>query len=399
MAFEILGKTRDIRSETDVIYCKCTVDEYLDLIGDEYKEFLIQRKIETHKAYQRLKSDLQEGALLPSITLAVKYERVSEIISALDNKELLAERLNKKDIVDILDGLQRTHIMKQLKDAGTIFKEGQEVLLEYWIEPELSKLIYRMIVLNAGQKAMSMRHQIELLFMSLHKVIEEKISNVEIILDKNNQRRSQPNKYPLASIATAYQAYVTGSTEIDQSNVVSQGLNNSNVMDSNEAELTEDFVSFIGYFTKLKEIDEKAWAYYHELSTSRSERFEELKNSTIELNEEEKTELENLKNMKNAYTWLGNDNTLIGFFSAISNLKKRNKEERIREALEILEGRFDRAEEDPLGIRQYTLIKSGISPRKHNVGYATRKLLKNGFKEFFMDTGDLPLEEYWEDEE
>lgn len=108
--------------------------------------------------------------MLPSITLAVKPHLVEEITKIIADDDRLSERLSQENTVDILDGLQRTYIISDLKSEGVEFNNKQELLLEFWLESDISKLIYRMIVLNSGQKAMSMRHQVELLFMSLQEL-------------------------------------------------------------------------------------------------------------------------------------------------------------------------------------------------------------------------------------
>lgn len=179
MTFKIIGKTKDLKSGTHVIYCQSSLDKYLDIVGDKFGDFYLQRKRESHKAYKRLREDIVDGASLPSITLSVKHHLVSDLIGLIESgdDDRLAKQLSKDDVVDILDGLQRTYIISDLKKIGTEFKEGQKLLLEFWLEPDLSKLIYRMIVLNSGQKAMSMRHQIELLFMSLQETISDKLNN------------------------------------------------------------------------------------------------------------------------------------------------------------------------------------------------------------------------------
>lgn len=87
MAFNILGKTQDHRTKTHVIYCKCSINDYLNIIGGDFEHFSIQRKRENHKAYRRLKEDLKNGALLPSITLALKHSLVINAISHLDDHE------------------------------------------------------------------------------------------------------------------------------------------------------------------------------------------------------------------------------------------------------------------------------------------------------------------------
>ncbi|OBU15008.1 hypothetical protein AYY19_18130 [Photobacterium aquimaris] len=394
MSFDILGTTLDCRTKANVIYCKCTINEYLKIVGGDFENFSIQRKRENHKAYKRLKDDLRDGALLPSITLAVKHHLVTEIqeiIKSNDNVKL-KEFMYKENQVDILDGLQRTYIISDLKSEGHDFPENQEVLLEFWVEQDMSRLIYRMIVLNAGQKAMSMRHQVELLFLSLKKTIEDEIVGIEIFVERDNIRRTQSQKYSLSVIASAYQAFLMRSTELDKNNVISKALVKETVMDASEKEHTEKFNKFIELFKRFKTIDQKVWVHYEKVFDEA--RFNELSTST-EVNDQE--EYLKLKSYKNVKLWLGSENVIIAIFCAMSQFVNTGKYERIISSLDKLNTMLEQSEEeDPLGISNYEKYKSEINPRKYNVGNATRKLLLNGFKEYFRDEGDTPFYNCWE---
>lgn len=394
MTFQILGDTTDQRTNTNVIYCKCSVDEYLNLIGHDFENFSIQRKKESHKAYQRLKNDLINGALLPSITLAVKPHKVPDITAVINDKTKLANILSKEGNVDILDGLQRTYIISDIKQTGVDFKDGQELLLEYWVEADLSKLIYRMIILNAGQKAMSMRHQIELLFMSLKETVCGKIEDIDIFVERDGDSRTEPNKYSLNNIVSAYQAFITKSTELDKHNIVSNELKRNNVMDSSEDELTEQFEQFLIYFKLIKEIDSLAWNYYHNnFDNKELIRLQNINNEDI--TEEEQQKIEQLKLLKQAHRWLGSENVFLALFCAISRYSGTAKKDRIKSALERLRISLENDDSDPLGFLEYQKQRAMINPRKSNVGVATRKLLLNGFMEFFRDDGYTQMEECW----
>ncbi len=393
MGFSVLGKTVDLRTGANVIYCKCSINEYLKIVGNDFENYSIQRKKETHKAYKRLKEDLREGALLPSITLAVKHHKVKDIeVSLENNKELLA-KLSSPGVIDILDGLQRTYLIKDLSNEGVIFPDKQEVLLEYWLEGDMSRLIYRMIVLNAGQKAMSMRHQVELLFMSLKETISETINDIDIYLERDGKKRTQSNKYPLGVIASAYQAFITRSTEIDKNDVVSSALIKDNVMDSSEDEHTKKFNDFIQFFKIVKSIDSSVWSYYTDnYDEIRYKQLQEIVDPSLE----DKDELNTLHVYKNAKIWLGSENVLVSLFCAIAQFINTNKEDRVINSLNKLKADIANGKNDPLGLIKYEFYKSAINPRKSNVGHATRKLILNGFKEYFRDEGDTPFVSCWE---
>jgi len=111
-----------------------------------------------------------------------------------------------------------------LEKEGFIFITDQTLLLEFWLEDRLPHLIYRIIVLNAGQKPMSMRHQIELLCATFKKRIEERIENLELYVERDETRRRTSRKYALDRVAVAFQAFLTLTPEVRRDNVVAQEL-------------------------------------------------------------------------------------------------------------------------------------------------------------------------------
>ena len=172
MSLKIIGYTRDCRTDTPVIYAEILLKDYLDFVGAEFDRFEIQRKRENPKKYTRLKDDIFKGALLPGITLAIAPSKVENFIPYYLSKQSdkLEEVLNESKDIYILDGLQRSYIIKDLKAEGATFNNEQKILLEIWLEKEIKHLIYRLIVLNSGQKQMSMRHQVELLKNASQKI-------------------------------------------------------------------------------------------------------------------------------------------------------------------------------------------------------------------------------------
>lgn len=394
MTFSVLGQTTDHRTKAKVLYCKCSINDYLKLVGDDFENFTIQRKRESHKAYKRLKDDLKGGALLPSITLALKPHLVKDALALLDDQKELVKFLDQGNLADILDGLQRTYLIKDLVNEGHEFPNDQEVLLEYWIEGEISRLIYRMIVLNAGQKAMSMRHQIELLFMSLKETISEEIQGIDIFVEKDGARRTSPNKYSLGVIASAYQAFLTRSTEIEKNDLVSSALVKDTVMDASEDEHTAKFSEFINYFKVVKEIDALAWQYYEDLYDD--DTYKELNADKDNLVDEQLEKFEQQRVYKNAKSWLGSDNVMLAIYGSIAQFSNTGRKERVNLALNKLKLNFENGEQDPLGLIAYERYRSEINPKKSNVGNATRKLLLNGFREYFRDEGETPFANCWE---
>ena len=392
MPLTIIGKARDFRTKTDVVYGQVPLSEYLSVIGQDFKDFSIQRKQEKHKAYHRMKEDIQKGAIIPPITLSVKphlIDQFSPLVSTSD-WPTLAKALSDGHSVDILDGLQRTYIINELAQQNFSFLEEQRVLLEFWFEKSLSHLIYRIIVLNAGQKPMSMRHQTELLFHSLKENIRSEIPDLEIYTERDETRRRRARKYNLASVAAAYHAFITKSAEVSRENIVSVRLSEADVLDASETRLVDDFKGFMNYFSRYANLDEEVFRIY-----GANIREFELGGE----NEPAKISLVN---------WFGSENVMTSFFAAVSQFSNRaDGALRIETAMDKLGHslRFLAASDfagmdvfelsDPLGIQNLERLRKAINPRKQNVGTAIRRILTLGFKEFFRDEGETHLADCW----
>jgi hypothetical protein len=369
-SFKILGETRDLRTNTIVLYAQINVDDYLLFVGDNYDKFSLQRKREQHKGYSRLKNDLEKGALIPPITLAVEPELVKKLLPLVEKKDyetLLKGIEQLKDNIYILDGLQRTHKIKESKNAGVVFKENHFLLIELWFEPDINHLLYRLIVLNSGQKPMSMRHQIELLFTTMRNSLTIQIPDLEIIAENDEEKRIKAKQMPFERLVTSYKCFLTGSPEVDKDTLVSEKMLEEKILDESEEYLSESFNSFKGYLTKYCLLD-------YEL-------FRICENTA-------------LKGFRN---WFADSNTINSFFAAIGKLHN-TKSDRINSAIDQMLAGLKQANsgEDILSLNEYKKIKEDVAdPKKYNVGFATRKLLTDSFNEYFRDEGNTSLLNCW----
>lgn len=371
---KILGLAQDNRTHTPVVYAQIPICEFLPLVGPEFESFAIQRRREKHKTYERMKKDLIAGALLPSITLAVKPERVAALrpLHAERNYEGLASALSQPGGVNILDGLQRTYIIKDLVDEAAELNADQTLHLEFWLEESVNNLVYRIIVLNAGQKPMSMRHQIELLFSTLKQRLEDEIPSLEIYRERDQTRRRRSRKFALDRLASAYQSYITRSPEVSRENIVAQQIVEADAMDASEEELTSEFNSFVNLLGRYCKLDDQICRIYGERDDD--------------------------SEVPTGANWFGSENVLQAFFAANSQYAVGNlQRERSDRALDRLHNTLlaSEAGDDPLALKRLLEIQQGFNPRKVNIGAATRKLLLNGFKELMRSEGEASMEDCW----
>lgn len=369
MSLKILGFTKDCRTDTNVVYAEIKISDYLDLVGLDFDRFEIQRKRQDPKKYTRLKEDIKKGALLPAITLAINPSKVSAFIKDVESKKSqeLTQQLIKSSDLYILDGLQRSYIIKDLVEEGTEFNENQKLLIEIWFESKIEHLIYRLIVLNSGQKPMSMRHQVELLFTTLKTEIEDEIPNLNIYIEKDGQIRSQAMKFSFDRIVNAYYSFLTKSPEIKRDNLIVKKLNEDDVLSSNEQELNANYNNFIEFLKRYCALDLNIYKIYSSGGEQSS--------------------------FKN---WLADENTLKGFFAAVGRYSSDEKKmERVNNALDELIEQSSEGTTDPLHLSVFSELKTGIDSKKYNVGNETRRLIMDGFREFFIDEGETSFDECW----
>ncbi len=370
-SLKIIGYTKDFRTDTNILYAQIKINEYLELVGKDFDRFEIQRKREKHKGYNRLKRDIEKGTLFPTITLAVEPSSVKQFENLLEQKnsaEIIKLLVSLTDKIYILDGLQRTYIINDIKDNIT-FNNGQMLLLEIWFEEDIKHLIYRLIVLNSGQKPMSMRHQIELLFITMRETLIKKVEGLILLQEKNEESRTKAKEFPFERLVTSYKSYLTKSPEVDKDNIVAERMIESDMLDSDEEFLSESFFKFTNTLEKYCLLNEQLFRIY---------------------NGTEQTKYRN---------WFADANVIQSFFAAAKSFSSNDKREIIVNAsidkmLEELKTK--KKGDDALNLKDlYEILSNDAISKKYNVGFATRKLLTSAFVEYFRYEGEQPIKECW----
>jgi len=135
--------------------------EYLSSLKDNFDEYDIQRGIVNNKFLDKLKDTLKNKKLIPPIVL------LSEKKVKINDK-----KIEIKDF-EILDGLQRTYRLKEIFDKKEKYEFNNKDFENYkqwflvWEELNKAEQIDKMILLNAGQKSMDLKHQLELIFKGI----------------------------------------------------------------------------------------------------------------------------------------------------------------------------------------------------------------------------------------
>ncbi|WP_252243208.1 MULTISPECIES: hypothetical protein [unclassified Clostridium] len=209
-------------SKNNCYFCGCSLKEYVEHIPKEYMEYDVQRSIVPNVYLDRLIDTIITNDNIPTITLVT--DRIDVNTNAVD-------LVNFK----ILDGLQRTYRIKSIWESINLFnrtenkeeisklsriqlsKKYKEELkrinsdvkvleaiineynsngnikrftdyfndniqwFEIWVNLSPEEEIEKMLILNAGHKSMSPRHQLELLYLNV-------LPYLNIICEKENMK-------------------------------------------------------------------------------------------------------------------------------------------------------------------------------------------------------------------
>ncbi|NJA90144.1 hypothetical protein HCX48_13065 [Rhodocyclus tenuis] len=369
---EALSIDRDDRLRNYCVTARCTYKDFLTLTEGAEQNLQIQRSIiKGTKAYSTLRSDLKRGCILPPIVLAVSVQLSTDVgAGAGVNLAQLSTDLGAitSEGVYVIDGLQRTNAIRQTARE----LEGEELDLflrrllrvEMWLNIPFGAIAYRMLLLNAGQRPMSVKHQVEVLSSKLFDDLGE-IPNLDIFRVFESRRRTQPGQFPLAKIAQAFQAWLQGQPNLDLRNTVMEEL------------LAESAIEVLGQAVPVETASPSQDGFHRYADW--------LVRLDIALGVEK-------------VSFLGNETVLLGLSAAVGAMERNDAlAKRVWPALDrLLEEVRDNYGADPIALSTFEKLRQGIDVSKVNVGQATREMVFNAIKEYIRGAGDTPMHECWQ---
>ncbi|TAA43179.1 hypothetical protein EAT51_05765 [Pseudoxanthomonas winnipegensis] len=367
--FKAIGVDFDGRINAWCVTAQCSYAWFLEAVSGSEANFEIQRAvIKGRKAYATLREDLRKGCVLPPIVLAEAGGGISplegENVKSLDSLSSELKML-RGDAVYIIDGLQRTNAIRQtMAELDGSDREqflSRQLRVECWLGASFGAIAYRMLLLNAGQRPMSMKHQIEVLSSRLGHELSN-IPGVEIFTVGDARRRFRPGQFQLAKLSMAFQAWLQGQPNVDVRNVVMEEL------------LAEGAVETLGSSVG---------------SNGSGPGFKKIFEWVVEMD----------RALGGDYLhFFGNETVLQGFCAAVGSSERHPKiADRVWPALESLREEARRTSaQDVLGVEVFTSLRTGFDVSKINVGSATRELVFGAFQEQFFSGGLRSMVECWE---
>jgi hypothetical protein len=378
--FSVKALDCDARLQAYCITAKCTYRWFLEKTTGAEANLEIQRAvIKDLKSYATLREDLKRGCVLPPIVLATKNVDIAplgarpfqKITDAHEEETILRQVQNplhtiSPDQLYIIDGLQRTNAIKStlasLDDDAerNSFLENQ-LRIELWLNIPFGAIAYRMLLLNAGQKPMSMRHQVEILSVKLKEELST-IPNIDIFTSSDERRRTQPGQYQLSKLAQGFQAWLQGSPNLDIRNSVMEQLLSESAIETLSSAIggvddtQESFRKFMEWFVKADHLTNRLPADV-----------------------------------------FGNETFILGLCAAVGAAERNpNLHERMTSGLELL---ISQLEENPgadiLGIAQFEELRAGLDAKKVNIGAGTREMVFRAFQEYFLSAGTKSMTNCW----
>lgn len=221
------------------------LEHLLPLIG----RLDIQRNTLKTKFYTRLEQDIVTGCVMPPITVALVHSFNSKDLTLADVGSFVLDHL---DEAFILDGIQRLNTLRRAS-VYEKFNPDRVLHINFVIANSKDKLLYRMITLNNGQKAMSARHQIEILADTFFEFSDMPL---KLVAEKGNGRVRAPETFKKADFVKGYVAYLSGSVNIDNQKIIEEKMDEliaSRIIDSDIPSKKNEFSDIVEAVNRFSE--------------------------------------------------------------------------------------------------------------------------------------------------
>lgn len=251
---------KDDRINSMNFLVELTIGEYLAFAEDILSKNEYQRKrVSSSKTiYSLLKKDIQKGCIMPPLVLAISSSISQSDIDLENFNQFLEENIGN---LLILDGLQRTYTIIDLRDD--LRTKGDEDELrnvfshklraEFYIGLNKLGILYRMLTLNTGQTPMSLRQQIEILYLDYSRV---PVGGIELIRESEGRRATATTQYNFRDIVEGFNSYLErNELPIERANILENVKSLEKLaIENQESDIFQDYVTtYHKFISKLNE--------------------------------------------------------------------------------------------------------------------------------------------------
>lgn len=255
-----LNVLHDKKSQCLSIITNIKLKHYLAIIEEAYKNdgaIEGQRKAQTSKSALRIRkqmmSDFIDGGVLPPVVIGITDPNLDDETTITSQEKLISALGKHHNEISIIDGMQRTTAMIEAVEIDSSERIlDREIRIEIWIAQSITKLIYRMLVLNTGQLPWSLRRQIEVVMQPIKNEIVSSIPKLKMINANEGGRRTTPAEFQADKILESFLIYGTRSQKVDSRDLISDEFVKLDFIDSaSKTEILSDFISILSLIVDL----------------------------------------------------------------------------------------------------------------------------------------------------
>lgn len=371
---------RDMRINAQTTLITLSIRDYLVLTEDSEENLKIQRRIlSSRRVYDRLRRDLRLGGTMPAIVVAVS-EQAHVAHDSNGAPDAAALSALKSSEIYIVDGLQRTNQLRVLAQEVKGQSDEDEVLarpirIEVWTNISFPSILYRMMLLNAAQTPMTLKHQLEVAHLHLISVIKQHDPQFEVFTDKDKRRRYKPKQFQGADLVEAFTAFMKRTPIIEAKGIVLEELDQEDFMNQfDEYRYKKNLDQFVGF---LGALDEAICRVYPETAPGASD-----SNYSV----------------AKGVNFLGSKPYLLGVCAAAGFATAKLSPDEFASATSDLLKLLSRPDaDDPLALQKFHQLLDDITKNAGKIGNAQREFVYYAFRNFLLDDHreDRSFELYW----
>lgn len=210
---QVKSRIFDKRISSENFLIETSLGDYVGLIEDAlYKNPFQRKKVTSSKTvYSLLREDIKKGCVIPPIVLALSLDGdVGADTASVSDADIVNAIRNKRDSLLILDGLQRTHSFLDLLAEKHTPEEldnirSLKIRIEVYVGLNKIGILYRMLTLNTGQTPMSLRQQIEMLYLDYY---DKGVDGIKFIREVDSEHATLTNEYNFKEIIEGFNSYL-----------------------------------------------------------------------------------------------------------------------------------------------------------------------------------------------
>ncbi len=261
----IISNLFDTRINAQNYLIEIDIGEYLKLAKKiiDKNDYQRKRVKSSNTIYALLKKDLNLGCLIPPIVLASGQTGTSTSI----DEDKLKEEINGGNFL-IIDGLQRTHTLLDLekelisnKDLDALEKLNKRILrIEIYYGINRLGVLYRMLTLNTGQTPVSLRHQIEILYLDF---LQKSIGEIKLLREIDDESPTNFGEYRFRDVVDGFNAYLDrNELPLDRFDLLEniKGLEKLSEEDQNKDLFQEFILVFHAFIKKVNQLSNN-WTF------------------------------------------------------------------------------------------------------------------------------------------